>query len=675
MSQPVTAPVAARWELHGGILGSLRAVGPPLAFGLRLWASVCLALYVTFWLQLDNGYWAGASAAVVCQPHLGASLRKGWHRMIGTIVGAVAIVVLTAYFPQQRAPFLVGLALWGAASALVATLCRNFASYAAALAGYTAAIIASDQLGATGGPNGDAFMLAVTRVSEIGIGIVCAGVVVSATDFGSASRVLARRFAALSAEIGTRFTAALVCAQPETPEGRQARRELVGDVAALDPVLDEAIGESSEIREHVPVLQDGVDGLFAALAGWRAVAERLDRMREPTAREAIVRAIPRELRSALAADGAARWMAAPGHMRDLLHTTLRSLAALPAGTPSLRLLRDETARVLTGLTAALDGLGALAADPARTQSSRRAARLVVHDWLPALVNAGRAFATIAAVELCWIWTAWPHGAIAVTWAAIGVTLYAPRADTAYVDATAFMTGNTAAAALAGVAAFAVLPAISTFEGFIMVLGMFLIPAGALAARSQHPVMLTAMAANFVPLLTPANQMTYDPAQFANNATAILGGCGAAALAFRLLPPLSPTFRAARLVARTFRDLRALAARPVPDTPRDWERRVYGLLSVLPAEASHVQRGALTAALSTGIAIARLRDAGAALDSTSDVDRALTALARGDVPRATASFEQLDRRLALQPSGIAGRASVRAITDALAQYTDFFTDRR
>src|SRR5262244_1070425 len=34
--------------------------------------------------------------------------------MIGTLVGAVAIVVLTACFPQERAAFLIGLALWGA---------------------------------------------------------------------------------------------------------------------------------------------------------------------------------------------------------------------------------------------------------------------------------------------------------------------------------------------------------------------------------------------------------------------------------------------------------------------------------------------------------------------------------------------------------------------------------
>jgi uncharacterized membrane protein YccC len=152
--------------------------------GRRLWASVCLALYVAFWLELPNAFWVGTTAAIVCQPHLGASLRKGWYRMIGTVVGAVTIVVLTACFPQDRGPFLVGLALWGAACALAATVLRNFAAYSAALAGYTAAIIASDQLGATGGPNGEAVLLAIYRASEICIGIVSASVVLATTDFG-----------------------------------------------------------------------------------------------------------------------------------------------------------------------------------------------------------------------------------------------------------------------------------------------------------------------------------------------------------------------------------------------------------------------------------------------------------------------------------------------------------
>src|SRR5258708_8164285 len=193
---------AARW-----VAEAANAAGPPLLFGLRLWASVCLALYVAFWLELDNAYWAGTSAAIVCQPQLGASLRKGWYRMIGTVVGAVAIVVLTACFRQDRAAFMVGLALWGAACTLVATVLRNFAAYAAALAGYTAAIIASDQLGATGGPNGDAFLLPITRGSEVLIGIVCAGVLLPGTGFGRAPRRLAPAVAALSAPTVAPFAA------------------------------------------------------------------------------------------------------------------------------------------------------------------------------------------------------------------------------------------------------------------------------------------------------------------------------------------------------------------------------------------------------------------------------------------------------------------------------------
>jgi len=63
-------------------------------------------------------------AAIVCQPQLGASLRKGWFRMIGTAVGATMVVVLTALFPQDRIAFLGLLALWGGICAFAATVLR-----------------------------------------------------------------------------------------------------------------------------------------------------------------------------------------------------------------------------------------------------------------------------------------------------------------------------------------------------------------------------------------------------------------------------------------------------------------------------------------------------------------------------------------------------------------------
>lgn len=175
-----TSAASPRWGAN--LTDALTAAGAPLLFGIRLWASVCLALFVAFWLELDNPFWAGTSAAIVCQPQLGASLRKGWFRMIGTVVGAIVIVLLTVSCPQDRIAYLALLALWCALCAFVATVLRNFASYAAALAGYTAAIIAADNLGATGGASSDVFLLAITRASEICIGIVCAGIVLAGTD-------------------------------------------------------------------------------------------------------------------------------------------------------------------------------------------------------------------------------------------------------------------------------------------------------------------------------------------------------------------------------------------------------------------------------------------------------------------------------------------------------------
>src|SRR6478672_310311 len=103
---------AAGWR--AALVNAARAAGPPLLFGLRLWAAVCLALYIAFWLELDSPSWAGTTAAIVCQPSLGSSLRKGWFRLVGTFAGGVAIIMLTACFPQDRTVFLISLALWGA---------------------------------------------------------------------------------------------------------------------------------------------------------------------------------------------------------------------------------------------------------------------------------------------------------------------------------------------------------------------------------------------------------------------------------------------------------------------------------------------------------------------------------------------------------------------------------
>jgi uncharacterized membrane protein YccC len=649
-------------------------------FGLRLWASVCLALYVAFWLELDNPFWAGTTAAIVCQPHLGASLRKGWYRMIGTLVGAVVIVVLTAWLPQARAPFLVALALWAAACALVATILRNFAAYAAALAGYTAVIIASDELGSTGGPDADAvFLLAVYRASEICLGIVTAGIVLAVTDLGRARRMLVALFAALSAEIIGRFTRMLALAGPELPETRPIRRELTRRVTALDPVIDEAIGESAEIRHHSPALQMAVDGLFTALSRWRTVAVLLARLHDDEARReaaVVLRNIPQELRSAEHGVPAG-WITDPLRLRQSCGTAARTLTGLPADTPSLRLLADETARVLTGISDALNGLALLVGAPVRSLPRRRAVQIRVPDWLPSLVNAGRAFVVICAAEAFWIVTGWPSGVAAILFAAIGVLLFAPQADRAYATTKSFMVGTGLSAVFAAIIAFAVLPGRETFEAFSIAIGLYLVPVGALMAQPWQTAMFTAMAINFVPLLAPANPMSYDTAQFYNSALAIIAGIGAAALSFRLLPPLAPAFRTRRLMALTLRDLRRLAAR-VSWTADDWESHIYGRLAALPDAAAPLLRSQLVAALSVGIEIIRLRRIAFSPGLGSSLDMALESLARGESATAVTRLARLEHRLASIPDAGSGaplvlraRASMLAISQTLVDHASYF----
>jgi uncharacterized membrane protein YccC len=669
-----------RWPDARRLVSAARPAVPALLFGLRLWLAVCLALYVAFWLELDNAYWAGTSAAIMCQPSLGASLRKGWFYVIGTIFGVVAIVLLTAFTVQDRFGFLFGLAVWGAVCGFVATLLRNFAGYAAALAGYTAVIIAADELGATGGANGDVFMLAVSRGSEISIGIVSAGVILAATDFGGARRKLAIHFAALASEITGRISRTFVQIGPHLPDSRPIRRDLLRRVIALDPLIDEAIGEASDLRPHTPVLHAAVGGLFSALAAWRVIAVHLELMPSDTGKrdaDLIQRQLPDALRTAPIEGGAPRWIEDPALVRRACDTAARELTALPDRSPSSRLLADRMAEALMGIQRAANGL-LFINNPARAVGRSRPFGFVLPDWLPALVNAGRILVTLIAAELFWLVTAWPSGASAISFAAITVILFSPRADHAYGIALGFLVGTALTVIFAGIIAFAILPGVETFLAFSLAIGLLLVPAGALIAQPWQPAMFTAMTFVFEPLLAPTNPMVFNLQQFYNTSLGLTAGVGIGVVSFRLLPTLSPAFRTRRLLKLTLRDLRRLAARPMPQSTTRWEARNFSRLSQLPEQATPLQRGQVLAALSVGTDIIRLGQAAQRFGLDGDLEPALAAVARGDCAAATESLAGFDRALTALPDTVPGRrirfrarGRVLALSEALAQHEAYF----
>jgi uncharacterized membrane protein YccC len=570
-----------------------------------------------------------------------------------------------------------GLALWGAACGFAGSILQNFASYGAALAAVTAAIIALDELGATGGPNGDAFTFAVTRATEICIGIVCASVVASGTDFGSARRRLSEQIATIASEIVVRLVGTFSRGSEAMKTGA-VRRDLTRRVIDLGPLIEEAIEENSDLRYRGQMVKNAVDGLYAALAGWRVAAIDLEvRSSEEARQEAriILDALPMELRFSAKSGDVSMWILTPSHARRTIRASARAMVALRGGSPSLQLLSGSTAEALLGICRALDGL-ILLADPARIMPRCGPDKRLVPDLLPAVVNAVRVFLTIIAVAVFWIVTGWPSGATALTFALVTVTVLSSRGDRAYAGALTVLLGGGVSAALAAIVKFAVLPGTDTFFGFCVAIGLVLVPVGALEVWDTQ--IFLPVAAYFIPNLAPTNPADYDLAQFYNAALAILAGLGAGALAFRLLPPPSPALRARRLLAMTLRDLRRLVTGQLRSTSREWESRVYNRLSALPDQAPLLQDARLVAALTVGTEIIRLSSLMHRLDPGLSLQGVLGALVRGNSIAVIECLAGVDRTIAAATMASTGastrlraRASIRIIADTLTQHADYF----
>jgi len=166
-----------------------------------------------------------------------------------------------------------------------------------------------------------------------------------------------------------------------------------------------------------------------------------------------------------------------------------------------------------------------------------------------------------------------------------------------------------------------------------------------------------MSVNVMPLLTPTNQMSYDTAQFYNLALAIAAGCGVGALAFRLLPPLSPALRARRLLALTLRDLRRRAIVLPLARLEDWEGLMYARLAALPDQAEpFAARRNCSRRCRSAAEIIQLRHLAARVRAVEELDAALAAFAQGNSAIAIARLRQLDRQLASAPDAGADEAT-------------------
>jgi hypothetical protein len=112
--------------------------------------------------------------------------------------------------------------VWASLCSFVSTLLRNSAA-AAMLAGYMLIIIASTSIPA---PE-HVFEIAVSRASEICIGIVCATLLIALTDLESSPRRLSELLSQLIAETARHLADVLATGGTQYEEGPEVRRALI----------------------------------------------------------------------------------------------------------------------------------------------------------------------------------------------------------------------------------------------------------------------------------------------------------------------------------------------------------------------------------------------------------------------------------------------------------------
>jgi uncharacterized membrane protein YccC len=669
--------VAASRLRPAGEFGALAArVLPAVLYGVRLATAVSAALFIAFYLQLDTPSWAGTSACIVCQPIVGSSVRKGLFRMIGTAIGAVVSVLLTAAFPQDRVGFLFMMLLWASACTFVSTLLRNFAAYAAVLAGYTLIIIAASSIAA---PD-RVFDLAIGRASEICVGIVCGTLVMALTDLGTSPRRLSLLLSQLTADTADHLAEVLAKAGTRHLDGPDKRRALIKRVAELDAVIDQAVGESTDLLHRRSELHAAMNGLFDSLSGVRVVETHFRNLPPAEARHCarlVLDRLPPDWQPT-AEDDPVRPRSALERRRDM--SIARDLLRQRKGDLSVRLTLEGVADAVAGLAAAANGL-AILDDPAEATDLRRKASFAVADFLPAVVNAVRVFLGVGAVVLFWIVTAWPNGLQAILFAAVTIMIVSPMQETSGKAAAGLGIGTLIAAIVVAILQFVFLPNHDTFLAFSLILASALVPLGALSTVPLLAPYLLSSTMNFIPLFAPTNLIVYDTSAYLNSAIGLLSGCAVGVVALLVFPAISPRVRSQRLVDLSIRDLRRLAGGRRHWTLRAWQNRLYARLTALPEAAEPVQRSYLVSTLAVGIQLIRLQRLHRAGRIGAELRDVQTCLAAGDITRLRAVLDTVDQEIAALPAdrpGVSGRLRARSalliIREAIDRHRDYFEGR-
>jgi uncharacterized membrane protein YccC len=116
------------------------------SFAIRIWLATILALFVSFWLQLEAPTTAALTVGILAEPTRGQAPDKAGFRLLATVVGVTASIAIAGLFSQARDLIFAAFAVWVGICVFAAKLFDGYRAYTAVLSGYTVALIATQQI-------------------------------------------------------------------------------------------------------------------------------------------------------------------------------------------------------------------------------------------------------------------------------------------------------------------------------------------------------------------------------------------------------------------------------------------------------------------------------------------------------------------------------------------------
>ncbi|MBV7536018.1 FUSC family protein [Duganella sp. sic0402] len=647
----------ALFWLHAQTADWLRTEGERWIYVLKAMLAAFSALWLAFRLGLDAPYTALATTIVLALPSSGMVLEKALHRFLGTLVGCAAALTLVALFPQSPTVLFLGLALWVALCTGGAAMHRNQQSYSFVLAGYTAVMIAVPAVDAPSG----VFMLAVTRVTEVGLGILCSAVVHDVIFPRRHSRAVMRTVQARYAGfIG--FCRQVLEHRITPAEAELNHLKFAADIAALESGRAAAFFEAGHSRSQTRQLHAFNAAFMTALTTFYTLHRLSHRMRaagegpvlalvEPmyahmaqTLTEELTPARLAQMRSALTADIALA--------RAQLAASATLERALLIDFDTAVELLERFAGNLADFAALYHGL----AQQKRQQVSDPGA--YSPKTPPAIIAASgfRAGATLLVTAAMWYWLAWPGMVNAILMATIFCALASssPR-PTALVQQV--LIGFLLAIPLDFITEFFMVASSDSFFPMMLAALPLFSFAAYLSSGPRWAGVGIGLGMFSATLVVPMNMMRYDVESFLSSELSLTMGVVVAFLMFKVVLPEHTMGHRGHVAAALWREAQNACSKGLYRLKRRFDNRVRDLLSQLNAAAGPAPGAETRAVVRQGLTLLELGHA------VIELRQLLAASHAGD---ARDSLQAVLRELAAYldaPSRATGETALQAILDA------------